>query len=438
MIEFPETIKLFDENAYAQEFDAAVLSAEYDQAYDGLKDNRDHKDHKDHKGHRDSKGSRILKVILDRTLFFPEEGGQTPDTGEINGFPVIDVQLDGNVIRHMVRIPGQEGTKEAKKAEEAEKNEETGMPEEAGKDLIPFQPGQTVHGRIDFAHRFSNMQNHSGEHILSGLTHNRFGYDNVGFHLSDNTVTLDFNGPLSDDDILWLEQAANRVVWDDLEIRGWYPDPDELEKIEYRSKKEIDGPLRLVEIPGVDMCACCAPHVHRTGEIGLIKIIRTLRERSGIRLTILCGSRALAYMQTLQRAAEDVSHLTNMPREEIAAGVSRILEDNENLKQRGADLEAQVTRALADSVPAAQEHAFLFTDGIGNIAQRRLVNNLCEHHPGYCGVFVGSDETSYRYIIGAGEDAGNTAAGKNADRDSGNSGTDGSGSKNKNTEQRKD
>ena len=238
--------------------------------------------------------------------------------------------------------------------------------------------------------------------------HNRFGYDNVGFHLSDNTVTLDFNGPLTDEDILWFEQTANRVVWDNKEIRGWYPEPQELESIEYRSKKEIDGPLRLVEIPGVDMCACCAPHVRRTGEIGLIKVIRTLRERSGIRLTILCGSRALAYMQTLQKAAEDISHLTNMPREEIAAGTSRILDENERLRQREAALEAVVTEALAASVPADQQDVFLFTEGadgssagIGNLAQRRLVNTLCEKHPGYCGVFAGNDETGYRYIIGA-------------------------------------
>ena len=369
MTAFPETKKLFDSDAYAQEFDARVLSAEYEQ-----------------------KDSKILKVILDRTLFFPEEGGQTPDQGEINGFPVVDVQMDGNVIRHMVRIHETEDT---------------------GEDRVPFQPGQTVHGRIDFAHRFSNMQNHSGEHILSGLTHNRFGYDNVGFHLSDNTVTLDFNGPLTDEDILWLEQAANRVVWDNLEIRGWYPDTEELETIEYRSKKEIDGPLRLVEIPGVDMCACCAPHVRRTGEIGLIKVIRTLRERGGIRLTILCGSRALAYMQTLQKAAEDVSHLTNMPREEIAAGTARILEDNDRLRRREAALESMVTSALAAAVPADRDHVFLFIGNetgteeaarIGNLAQRRLVNDLCATHPGYCAVFVGDDKEGYKYIIGAAGD----------------------------------
>jgi alanyl-tRNA synthetase len=219
MLTLPETIKLFDSDAYATDFSASVLSAEL----------------------IEKKKSSHWEIVLDRTLFFPEEGGQTPDTGTIDGHPVIDVQLDGNVIRHSIKAEKTDG----------------GQP--------PFAPGQLVRGQIDFGHRFSNMQNHSGEHILSGLVHNRFGYDNVGFHLSDNTVTLDFNGPLTDEDILWLEQTANRVVWDNKEIRGWYPDPEELQSIEYRSKKEIDGPLRLVEIAGVDLCACCAPHVRRTG-----------------------------------------------------------------------------------------------------------------------------------------------------------------------------
>ena len=373
MFTAPDTIKLFDQDAYAADFSAAVLAAE-----------RTVKQEK--KGKKGKKEIVTWQLVLDRTLFFPEEGGQTPDTGTIEGFPVIDVQLEGSVIRHTVLD---------NRTEEAVK--------EDGENPL-FSPGQTIRGVIDFAHRFSNMQNHSGEHILSGLVHGRFGYDNVGFHLSDNTVTLDFNGPLTDEDILWLEQAANRVVWDNREIRGWYPDPEELRNLSYRSKKEIDGPLRLVEIPGVDMCACCAPHVRRTGEIGLIKVIRTLRERSGIRLTILCGSRALAYMQILQKAAEDVSHLTNMPREEIAAGTSRILEDNDRLRQREARLEDLLTRSMSAAVPAGQRDVFLFADGIGNLAQRRLVNTLCETHDGYCGVFIGTDETGYRYIIGAADE----------------------------------
>ena len=413
-----ETKKLFDEDGYADSFEAKVLAVRKDieqkntaqktaENQQRVKEERtaeeeriteeritkeERTDKRKRTGKEKGTGKEkrtvdeggILEVILDQTLFFPEEGGQTPDTGTLGGFPVIDVQLDGNVIRHFVRIPADD-----KSAMEI------------------FVPGRIISGQIDFAHRFSNMQNHSGEHILSGLVHGKFGYDNVGFHLSDNTVTLDFNGPLSDEDILWLEKAANRVVWDDLEIRAWYPDEETLEKTPYRSKKEIDGPLRLVEIPGVDVCACCAPHVHRTGEIGVIKIIRTLRERSGIRLTILCGSRALEYLQQLQKAAEDTSHLTNMPREEIAAGVARILDENERLRQRESALETMVTDALAAAVPADREHVFLFTDGIGNLAQRSLVNRLCETHTGYCGVFNGNDGTGYKYIIGAGTPAGN-------------------------------
>ena len=358
-----ETKKLFDDDAYAKEFTALVLSVRKAETETG----------------KPAKAND-LEIILDQTLFFPEEGGQTPDKGTLGGFPVVDVQLVGGVIRHFVRIS------------EEKKNTASEL----------FAPGQTVTGRIDFAHRFSNMQNHSGEHILSGLVHGKFGYDNVGFHLSENTVTLDFNGPLSDEDILWLEKAANRIVWDNLEICACYPDEETLKKTPYRSKKEIDGPLRLVEIPGVDVCACCAPHVHRTGEIGLIKIIRTLRERSGIRLTIVCGSRALAYVQQIQKAAEDASHLTNLPREEIASGISRLLDENERLKRRESDLEAMVTKALEAAVPKEQENAFVFVDGIGNLAQRNLVNRLCASHTGYCAVFNGNDETGYKYIIGAG------------------------------------
>lgn len=386
---FKETKKLFDDDAYAEQFEAAVLGVRQDTAPGAENGPAKTKNRTNTAGTVKEKTARaetIIEVILDQTLFFPEEGGQTPDTGLLNGYPVVDVQLDGGVIRHFVRIPAE------------------CQPESV------FAPGRTVTGRIDFGRRFSNMQNHSGEHILSGLVHGKFGYDNVGFHLSDNTVTLDFNGPLTDEDLIWLEDSANRVVWDNREIRAFYPPETELEGIEYRSKKEIDGPLRLVEIQGVDMCACCAPHVKRTGEIGIIKIIRTLRERGGIRLTILCGSRALACLQTLQKAAEDVSHLTNMPREEIAAGTSRILEENERLRQREAFLEDQLVQTLAASVPEDQENVFLFLGGggpdaccIGNLARRRLVNTLCAAHPGCCGVFAGSDETGYQYIIGAAE-----------------------------------
>lgn len=457
-----ETKKLFDSDPYGREFEALVLSAlpVEGRPPEGQKERKKGRDAADSadsgRGTGGEFSGNLLEVVLDQTLFFPEEGGQTPDRGELDGFPVADVRLDGGLIRHYVRVP----------------REMT-----AGAGGPPFVPGRTVRGRIDFGHRFSNMQNHTGEHILSGLVHGKFGYDNVGFHLSDNTVTLDFNGELSDDDISWLETAANRVVWENREIRAFYPPEEDLAAIPYRSKKEIDGPLRIVEIEGVDVCACCAPHVRRTGEVGVVKILRSMREKGGIRLTILCGSRALSYLQQLQRAAEEASHLTNLPREEIAAGVLRLLTENERLRQRCAALEATAADAIAAGVPAGKEDVFLFLDDqeaagadkgrtvgrsqsggalgglvggsargdvdgrvsgssaaadiketcgiktgngaasgstfggiyfaahrarLGNPAQRELVNSLCAEHPGCCGVFSGNDEEGYKFIIGAG------------------------------------
>jgi alanyl-tRNA synthetase len=151
----------------------------------------------------------------------------------------------------------------------------------------PVDVGSVISGKIDFIRRFDFMQHHTGEHIFSGLVYKTYGYHNVGFHLSDRTVSMDYDGFLTLDQVRAIESEANQVIWKNLPIEISWPDKEELYQISYRSKKEISGRLRLVTIPGVDVCACCAPHVHRTGEIGLIKIIRTLRERSGIRLTIL-------------------------------------------------------------------------------------------------------------------------------------------------------
>jgi alanyl-tRNA synthetase len=316
------------------------------------------------------------EIALDRTAFFPEGGGQGGDTGTLGGVRVLDThERDGEILHYC------DGA---------------------------LSVGAAVDGAVDRAVRFARMQIHSGEHIVSGTAHREWGCENVGFHMTEQAAVIDFDREITPWQLSELERLANEAVWANLPFHILWPTPEELEHIAFRQKKELTGTVRLVEVPGVDCCACCAPHVRRTGEIGLIKVIRTLRERSGIRLTILCGSRALAYMQTLQKAAEDVSHLTNMPREEIAAGTARILNENERLRQREAALESAVTEALAASVPAEQQDVFLFTEGadgssagIGNLAQRRLVNTLCEKHPGYCGVFAGNDETGYRYIIGA-------------------------------------
>ena len=301
-----------------------------------------------------------LELILDKTVFFPEGGGQSSDIGWICGagkdsdpgsgmLAVTDVQIKDGVIVHTVSCP--------------EDNAE------------PFLPGGQVLLQINWERRFGFMQNHTGEHILSGLMHNRYGFDNIGFHLSDNSVTLDVNGQLSEEEILLLEWEANEVIYRNLPVEVSYPDKDKLGEISYRSKIEIEGQVRLVTIPEVDVCACCATHVRRTGEIGLIKIVKTLRFNG---------------------------HLTNRSQDEIGDGVKHLLDEIGELKQKNRDLEYKAAFLRLETIPKDQKNVFLFVGDMDNIVQRNLVNRLCEEHDGFCGVFAGSDEEGkYRYIIGS-------------------------------------
>ena len=337
-------------------------------------------------GDEDSREAACARyeVILDRTVFFPEGGGQSPDIGWIcsivdpgcrNEMPeVTDVQIEDGMIRHVVSCP---------------------LDTEA-----PFRTGDAVSLKINWERRFGFMQNHTGEHILSGLMHKRYGFDNIGFHLSDNSVTLDVNGQLDEEEILLLEREANEVIYRNLPVEVSYPVDEELEKIEYRSKIEIEGQTRLVTIPDVDICACCAPHVKRTGEIGLIKIVKVLKFNGGMRLFIACGRRAFSLMQKRQQWIEEVSHLTNRSQDEIGDGVKHLLGEIGDLKQKNRDLEYKAAFLRLETVPRERENVFLFTGEMDAIVQRNLVNRMCEEHSGICGVFAGSDaEGRYRYII---------------------------------------
>lgn len=319
---------------------------------------------------------RYLDIVLNRTLFFPEEGGQTCDRGVLGGAQVVDVQISGGEIVHTIRC---------------------GIDEAAG-----FVPGLALTGTIDWEHRYDNMQNHSGEHILSGLIHNRFGYDNVGFRLGEDVMTLDLSGMLDHEQVLAIEREANAVVWRNLKIQCAYPDSKTLASLDYRSKKEVDGPVRIVTIPGVDRCACCAPHVLRTGEIGMIKIIHMMKNASrGIRLTAVCGKRALLEMEKRQSVLEDVSHLTNKPLKDAADGVRHLLDENKQLSFDMKQLRIRMANMQIDQIPADRENVFLFIDPIGdNIVQREMVNHLCDTHRGMCGVFSGSDADGWQYIMG--------------------------------------
>jgi len=362
-----QTRKLYDDDPYASAFDAVVLYTE-------------------------AKGKNALEVVLDQTLFFPEEGGQTPDRGTLADFPVTDVQIRDGVITHLL------STRE-------------------GSDLP--QPGQRVQGRIDWPHRFSNMQNHTGEHILSGLLHNLYAYENIGFRLSDHTVTLDTSGLLDDEALLTLERRANEVVWANVPVICAYPSPDELRSLSYRSKKEIDGPVRIVTIEGVDRCACCAPHVARTGEIGLIRIIDAVREGQHMRLTIVCGSRALEDLQIKAGQLSQISRLTSLPQERAASGVERLLQENIRLRESSRQLELNfVARIIQQYTGTAAlppqalgsgsldrcisgKDAFIFEASLSAGAQRELMNRLLEFPFRFAGVFVGNDKEGWHYCIGS-------------------------------------
>ncbi len=313
------------------------------------------------------KGGYALE--LDRTAFFPEGGGQSADTGRIGEARISDVHERGGRILHSA-------------------------------DRF-LEPGTEVLCELDAEQRLRRMQNHSGEHILSGLTHRMTGYDNVGFHMGVDCMTIDFSGELDEDQLRRLETLANEAIRADLPIRAWFPSAEELAAIDYRSKKELDGAVRLVEVKGVDTCACCAPHVSRTGEVGLLKILSAERHRGGMRLTVICGMDALEDYRLRLESAGAVSRLLSVPREKIAAGVERVLAEQAKLKERSAALENELARRMAESFAETEGNLCVFDTLLGEVALRELVNALAAKCGGFAAAFSGSDEEGFRYIIGS-------------------------------------
>ncbi len=307
-------------------------------------------------------------VTLDRTAFFPEGGGQPADTGALGGARVLDVRERGDEILHRTDAP------------------------------LPV--GTIVEGAVDREQRLRRMQNHSGEHVVSGLAHRLFGLENVGFHMGEKGMSVDLSGELSAERLRLLETRANEIVRADLPVRAWFPAPEELEGLDYRSKKELTGAVRLVEIKGADLCACCAPHVARTGEIGLIELLDAERHRGGMRLTLVCGMDALDDCRLRLENAGEVSRALSVPREKIGAGVERLLGERDGLKERVAALSMELARRMAESEPETAGAIIVFDALLDEIALRELVNLLADK----CAVaaaFSGSDAEGYRYILGS-------------------------------------
>lgn len=344
-----ETEKLYDKDSHRKEFTAAVVSCEEK---------------------RTAKGEKTgYRVVLDRTAFFPEGGGQFGDRGWLDDVEVFDTHEKGGIIYHE--------TKE------------------------PLEPGRTVKGKLDFAVRFDRMQQHSGEHILSGLVHNLYEYDNVGFHLGDEITTLDFNGELTGEQVRDLELCANRAVFENVPVQVLYPSKEQLKSVNYRSKIEIEGQVRIVSIPGYDICACCAPHVDRTGEIGLIKVVSCEKHRGGCRMTILCGSRALADYQKRQQSVTEVSVALSAKPERIGEAVLHLKEQQSRLREQLNRMQERYLRQKLAERSEKEGNVCIFEEELDNIAARNFVNAAVERCEGICGAFIGTDENGYHYILGS-------------------------------------
>lgn len=335
------TEKLYDYDSYLKKFCAKVVSCEKQE--DGT-----------------------YCVVLDKTAFFPEEGGQCCDTGTLGDANVLFVSIDKeNVITHI--------TDKALSGE--------------------------VTGEIDFEKRFRNMQNHTGEHILSGIIYRKYGFNNVGFHLGEAEVTMDVDGVLTREQADEIELIANKVVYDNVSVVGYYPEKEVLKTLEYRSKKEIDGDIRIVTVEGVDDCACCAPHVKSTGEIGVIKILSSAKMRGGTRLSIKCGLDAFIDYSEKCKSAYAISTLLKTPQNEIATAVNNLFEDNKALKYKIGQLKRESILIRAENIEKTSGNLCIFEEDLSGDDLRFLANAVKEKCGGICAVLSGNDVNGYTYCL---------------------------------------
>lgn len=308
------------------------------------------------------------EIILDRTAFFPEGGGQSSDTGSLGGVSVSDVQeIDGKII-HYTDGPLVEGTE--------------------------------VEGCIDWTERFLKMQQHTGEHIVSGLIHKIYGYHNVGFHLGTDSVTLDFNGVVPKEKLHEIEQLANEAVAKNLPVQVLYPTDEELSKISYRSKIEIEGQVRIVVIDGYDVCACCAPHVKQTGEIGLIKLVGMQNYKGGVRISMLCGFRALEDYYQKEKNNREIAVMLSAKEYETAVEVERLQEELAMKKAKIAELERKFLEQKVETLDVSGEIVCLFEE-TDPVMTRELVNLLLKKGAKMAAVFSGNEREGYRYVLGS-------------------------------------
>lgn len=335
-----ETKKLYYDDPFLREFSAQVLSC------------------------KEVKGG--FSVVLDATAFYPEGGGQPADRGTLGMIRVLDVHEKDGVITHLC---------------------------DGG-----FEPGETVKGAIDWARRFDHMQQHSGEHICSGLICERFGCDNVGFHMGADIVTIDFNAEIGWEELMEIEARANRYIYEDHAIDIQFHRGAELEAIDYRSKKPLEGDVRIVSFPGADCCACCGTHVSRSGQVGVVKFLSCQKFREGVRIELLCGERAYRYLAATWEQNLRVAQSLSAKPTESAAAVARMEAELGALKLRSARLEGQVFTQVAARL-AGQGDVLLFEEDMSPDSVRKLCDAVMNTCGGRCAVFAGADG-AWKYALG--------------------------------------
>ena len=334
-----ETKKLYYDNPFLRRFAAVVTSCE------------------------EAKGG--WAVTLDQTAFYPEGGGQPYDTGTLGGAQVREVREKDGVIVHLCDAP--------------------------------LAAGAAVEGAIDWARRFDHMQQHSGEHICSGLICARFHCDNVGFHMGADAVTIDFNADIPWEALLEIEAEANRYIYEDHPIDIRLCRGAALDTIDYRSKKPLAGDVRIVSFPGADCCACCGTHVASSGQVGLVKFLSVQKFRAGVRIELLCGGRALRYLSACWEQDVRVAQALSVKPAASFAAVERLLGELSALKLRCARLEEAAFAQIAAQYEGKGD-VLLFEDEMNGDSVRRLCDAVANACGGRCAVFAGAGNT-WKYAI---------------------------------------
>lgn len=339
-----EMNELFYRDEYAREFDAEVISCQ--------------------------KGKKGYEVVLSDTAFYPEGGGQPADRGTLGQVNVLDVKRRNGEILHITDAP--------------------------------LELGMTVHGVLDWERRFDHMQQHSGEHILSGVVHAQFGYDNVGFHMNDEVVTVDFNGPITWEEAMELEDKVNAYIWTDAESRELYPSEEELKAMDYRSKIELKGKVRLVEYPGADLCACCGTHVAHTGEIGLMKILSVSRHKDGVRMEMLFGGRAMKDYDRKHLLNTEFSCRLSAKPYETGEALQRVLDEMNAMKFRMQAMNERYYAMRATSIPVGEPVIFFNEPGMSMVEIRKFCDYLISTGKVKTAMIISpKDKESVNYVMGS-------------------------------------